>query len=369
MIFISLQAQAQKPQCERVFQGKPLNLKDITNFEMHKKAAESGDAYSQYILAILFEEGQQTAQDFKKAAYWYKKAAEQGIDDAQLKIALFYLEGRGVAPNAKKAIQWLETAVEKKNLNAMFRLGTLYQYGLGVKQDVEKALELFVFAGELGHVKTQIHLGNSYLSGTRGLKQDLLKSSYWIHKAAEQGDRDTQYSLGVAHSLHNHIVPLNVNKHIEWLKKAADQGHEEAQLDLGKLFFTGRSKSNILEAPKREKLALHFFRLAAKQGNAEAQYHIGMLYSFDNKAVLQHNEKSMFWLQKSADQRHSKALLELAIRYRTGLKTQKDTQKSHKLLRKLLSMSSQEEKMVIISHYKKFVHLHQNNPEPQEIFH
>ena len=48
-----------------------------------KKAAQNGDAESQYITAILCENGLGCEADIDEATHWYTQAAEQGHTAAQ----------------------------------------------------------------------------------------------------------------------------------------------------------------------------------------------------------------------------------------------------------------------------------------------
>lgn len=59
------------------------NRKDKEAFGWYSKAAEKGDAYSQLMLGIMYEEGLGVRKDLKKAAKWFLKAAEQGDTYAQ----------------------------------------------------------------------------------------------------------------------------------------------------------------------------------------------------------------------------------------------------------------------------------------------
>ena len=64
--------------------------------------AESGDVEAQFDLANEYwEKG-----DYEQAFYWYKKAADQGNADTQFNLGLMYYEGQGVLQDYELAFRW-----------------------------------------------------------------------------------------------------------------------------------------------------------------------------------------------------------------------------------------------------------------------
>ena len=60
------------------------------------KAAEQGDALSQYALGLMYYGGLGVTNDYKEAVKWYRKAAEQGNADAQSSLGMMYASGKGI---------------------------------------------------------------------------------------------------------------------------------------------------------------------------------------------------------------------------------------------------------------------------------
>ena len=83
-----------------------------------KEDAEQGYAEAQYILAIMYDEGEGIEQDKQKAVYWYTKAAERGYLDAQLKLAVMYDDEDGAEQDKQKAVYWYTKASEKGHSGA-----------------------------------------------------------------------------------------------------------------------------------------------------------------------------------------------------------------------------------------------------------
>ncbi|NDG54330.1 MAG: sel1 repeat family protein, partial [Flavobacteriia bacterium] len=67
-----------------------------TAYKEFKPLAESGDAYMQFTLGWMYDNGKGVLQDYKEAVKWYTLAAEQGYASAQFNLALKYDDGEGV---------------------------------------------------------------------------------------------------------------------------------------------------------------------------------------------------------------------------------------------------------------------------------
>ena len=75
-----------------------------------RAAAEQGDAQTQYRLGIIYETGQDVAQDHAEAARWLHMAAERGNAPAQNSLGGMYTVGLGVTRDHAEAYAWLSTA-------------------------------------------------------------------------------------------------------------------------------------------------------------------------------------------------------------------------------------------------------------------
>ncbi len=72
----------------------------------YPRAATSGDARAQALLAFLYSAGRGVKQDHAKALQWYLQAANQGDAYAQLDLARLYREGGSVGRNNVQAYKW-----------------------------------------------------------------------------------------------------------------------------------------------------------------------------------------------------------------------------------------------------------------------
>ena len=89
------------------------------------KQAEAGVAKSQNEVAVCFQDGS-LRKSPKKARYWYRAAANQGQMFAQFNLAVMLEKGQGGAKDIKEAIVWYTKAANQGDGPAMYNLGNLY---------------------------------------------------------------------------------------------------------------------------------------------------------------------------------------------------------------------------------------------------
>ena len=77
-----------------------------TDFEVTKLLAEQGEAFAQYNLGVMYENGVGVPENVADAVKWYRLAAEQGRARAQNNLGVMYENGEGVSENNAEAIKW-----------------------------------------------------------------------------------------------------------------------------------------------------------------------------------------------------------------------------------------------------------------------
>ena len=98
------------------------------------RAAELGDAGSQFILGFLYRN-----IDKEKALFFMKKYAEQGYDNGQAMLGYWYMGGDGFKRDDVQAVSWLKKAAEQGNKQAAGDLSRCYANGRGVVKDPSMA--------------------------------------------------------------------------------------------------------------------------------------------------------------------------------------------------------------------------------------
>ncbi len=84
---------------------------NINAVKWAKKAADQGDAQSQYNVGIAYWNGDGVTQDKVEAVMWFKKAVEQGYAKAKCALGKAYLLGEGgVKKNYRVAVMYFVEA-------------------------------------------------------------------------------------------------------------------------------------------------------------------------------------------------------------------------------------------------------------------
>lgn len=221
---------------EFYMEGKGIEKNEEEALKWYRKAAEQGDADSEYAIGQYYE---YDGNDIKLAIEWYRKAAEQGYVDAQMKMKDCYENGEGLEKDLTQAFEWAEKAAIQGNIKAQCYLGKCYKEGVGVKADKDKAIEWYEKAAEQGDAEAQCEVGKSYdiwASDDRVLfrkyentkEENDEKALPWYKKAAEQGYAEAQYRYGIIYcrSAFYNTEDMGLSEKIkigdEWNKKAAD---------------------------------------------------------------------------------------------------------------------------------------------------
>lgn len=113
--------------------------------------AEGGDADVQYILGLMYDNGDGVLQDYAEAVNWYRMAALQGHASAQHNLGLMHHNGRGVLQDYAEAVRWYRMASEQGDAYAQNNLGFMYQYSKGLPQDFIAAYMWYSLGAENGN--------------------------------------------------------------------------------------------------------------------------------------------------------------------------------------------------------------------------
>lgn len=300
-------------------------------FPLIEKEARQGNAKAEFYLAMMYDYGNGTKQNTKKAVYWYKKSAAQGNPKAMYNLAYMYSHGTGVETDSKKAFELYQQSAEKGIPEAQFNLALMYAKGKGTGQDYVKAFQWFHKAALQGNDDAQYNVAVSYTEG-RGIPQDYTQALYWYEKAAAQDNTLAQHALGIVYR-NGEGVPVDIDKAVYWYKKAAAKGYTDsmwnlstiylpqdihdikgweevhhwytlgmqhgdktnAPLGMGLIYLLGRGNYTV-DSDKAGAL----FTMAAENGNANAWYWLGVMeeYGFGRP---QNEEKAMALYRKAAD--------------------------------------------------------------------
>ena len=188
-----------------------------------RRAAEAGDARSEYELGRLFARG---GDPGGQAARWYRKAAAGGDADARRALADFEAT-RGPGPRKGRA------ALERARECARAR-----------KASDPACDALFVAAADAGSAEAQCDVGKARVDAAaaadfydsvhdsapktpRRLQPAVVEGVGWLRASAEQGWPEAQYQLGLLLEAGTYAGKDPAGARA-WYRRAADQGHRKA---------------------------------------------------------------------------------------------------------------------------------------------
>jgi hypothetical protein len=127
--------------------------------------ASQGHAQSQFVIGLMYHNGQGVAKNDAEAVKWFRQAANQGNSTFQYYFGGVYDQGQGVAQDYKEAVKWYRLAANQGNANAQNDLGVMYAKGQGVAQDDKEAVKWYRLAANQGHAGAKTNV--AYHEGRR----------------------------------------------------------------------------------------------------------------------------------------------------------------------------------------------------------
>ena len=266
--------------------------------KLHKKA-EQGDAESQYMLGMLYNNGYGVKEDTKKGFRLLLQAAKQNYDEAIFATACCMATGEGTEKNIAGAKELLLACAEQRNKKAYIYLTAICEidgdnenilkYGLiGEKYDesgnlitivadtyyiLERYEEAFIYYNksfERNIERAALGLGLCYLFG-QGTKKDFIKAKQLLEQCI-----DNHYKEGVACCLLGETyieddAYKNVSLGIQYLEKSA-QFEDSANFFLAKLYAEGK------EVPMDNQKVFYYSKRAFDAGSEEILYPLALCY-------------------------------------------------------------------------------------------
>ena len=269
------------------------------------KAAEKGDAVSQYYAGRDFWNSYGIPRDDKLGLKWLEKSTKAGNADAKQMLGDIYLTGDKIRehierakPDQKRALALLTEAAAQGSGRAQYSLGNYY-FAQG-SEKYPDAFKYYKLSAEQGHSAAQQKLGMLYAYGY-GATQDLAQSIAWYEKSAAQGNIEAEFALALAYLRGNEGVPKDAAKALSYFQKL--EAHDwnldadgrslveyviEAKYRMGMMYRDGIGVDKDLAR------AAHWFELAARSRSGEGCYLLGRAYE-KGEGVPQDKRQAYFW--------------------------------------------------------------------------
>lgn len=313
--------------------------------------ASGGWGKANYMLSIMYANGQGVPTDPVKSREQALIAAERNTPEAYGIVAALYFAGAYGQPDVAKGVEWLNRGVGKKDANSMrmlsirlalgqdvpvdlpraFRLmedcwfdhrdplcriemGKLYEFSIATKGELASARFHYNAARRFNGV-AEYRLGRFYELGI-GVTQDYKHAmELYMAAAKNHGNGAAMNRLGLMHE--NGLgVPVDYVEAAAWYEKAADFRDADGSVNGGRLYLEGKGvERNAMEAAR-------WFQEAAERSEPVAMRALASLYA-SGVGLPRESVVAMDLICKAAiiEQRRAEGILEYSVHARPKSET------------------------------------------------
>ena len=162
----------------------------------------------------------------------------------------------------------------------------------------------FKLAADCNHPSSLYEYGIALVKGLEGEDRKSSGENF-IYRASQFGNADANTFIGCCFLEGSQIFEVDLEKARKCFELAAAEDHPAALTSLGIMCDSGSG------GPVDSKAAFHYTHRSANAGYPTGQYNIFVHY-FNGRGVESDKTLALEWLTKAANQRHPRAMLELA---------------------------------------------------------
>lgn len=115
----------------------------------YRTATAKGDAFGQWRLGVMIDEGR-IPGSLDKAVALFRRAAAQKSPGAMASLGVMHATGRGVARDFEAAMRYYQAAARMGSAHGLEGIGVLYANGQGVERNMGEALAHWLAAASAG---------------------------------------------------------------------------------------------------------------------------------------------------------------------------------------------------------------------------
>jgi len=288
-----------------------------------RKAAQSGHPMAQNNLGVSYQNGNGVEVDIEEALHWYKLSADQGNSLAMRNLGSIYSTFK---KDYKAAISYYEKSADLGNADAMWSLSVIYRDGKGgIKADQERAFRLALKAAEKLHKFAQFEVGMMYLKGT-GVQRSSKKAAIWLTKAIDNNIEYRHLNPSLSEEINENIGWWLGNLYAQgdgvdrdWNKAGMFKAVKHILLDSTAKAGSIQDKLDIAVKYETEvkdyQKALEWYLEAAKAGNVVAQRKVGDYYSRAQYGIKKDFVVAEKWYKKAIESGDIDSSVSLAWMY------------------------------------------------------
>lgn len=253
----------------------------------------------------------------------YQKAAEMGDAVSEYYFGAYLYEGEYCEANETLGIKYIQSSAKKGVRAANLALARLYEMGYvdaGIKQSNSLAVKYYKIAARKGDKEAQLKLAEIYKEGLLGVKKNAKESFSWYLILAESGD--TSVAFNVAYSYAEGIgIENDYEEAVKWYKVAIENGSVAAMNNLAICYENGYGVDKNLE------IAFSLYHKAACSGSLVAANNLSNCYQYGTGTQVNRHE-ALIWKEKAANGNNTKVLATLAEWYFKGYGTERNHEKA-----------------------------------------
>ena len=168
------------------------------------EANNQGNAKAEYLLGLLYEQGDGVPQDLDQSRYFFGKAADQDYGPAQYAPGKMLInaefddsnqqgsEAEAIKAKVGRGVSLLLRAAKAGYAPAQYRLGLMYYNGQGVDTDRHAALRAFRQAAHQGLAAAAFMAARCYESG-EGTRKDPVAAKLYLQQTIKIAGSDSRY--------------------------------------------------------------------------------------------------------------------------------------------------------------------------------
>lgn len=305
--------------------GTPDEEKAINYF---KEATNYGNAYSAYILGLIYLEKNEMPYNAKTSCNYIKLSALQGCSEAQALYGSYCLLGYGMDKDSIEAINWYKKAAFNNNVAAICTMPYFYYEAQdndstiiwGQRPECCDSADIQYLVGAAYYFKGEYNEAESWwkksaskqfpdalwgmyilYSGTKG---DSITGHKYLELACLQEYPDALCDMGCNY-LEGYMVERNIEKGRTLLQEAASKGNGLAYFNLGYSYATKKYNKKVDWTT-----AADCYRKGAELNCPEAQYSYGYCLK-KGKGVKKDKQAATHWFVTAARNGDEDAIKEI----------------------------------------------------------
>ncbi len=287
--------------------------KELKEFKLEMDVSKS-DAYKEFIIGLMYFEGNGVEQDYYKAYQSFYLSSIHGNDNATFYIGKMLIEELGVDKDFDEGIAYLTSAAKAGNSQAAYYLYRHFKK--------ENTAESKVFAQHyLKNAASNKHpIAQIALAKDEYKQGNIAKSIELLNEATENNIADAYYFLGEIYNnskLSEFYNPdtayNNFTKAFKlYIRDFNDKPDGHIAYRIARMYHKGLGVTQNIDE------ALKWYHISSDLENAPAAYSLYKYYR-DNDTLDNHKETAMSFLYLASEREHPTAQLKVAkLEYKQG---------------------------------------------------